>query len=153
MSKKWYGSLNNRLEENNYFNGTKDNIQVGTLCTVYHWSDREAYEVVKVIDQKHIFIRKLDAKRIDNNGMSDSQSYEYKSSEKYSPAEIELTKWGWKEVIRYNKEKYDKIISKIGYVLWEKSIVDRVNQGKEVKRSFKINISFGKAEEYYDFSF
>ena len=116
-------------------------------------NDREAYEVVKVIDQKHIFIRKLDAKRIDNNGMSDSQSYEYKSSEKYSPEEIELTKWGWKEVIRYNKEKYDKIISKIGYVLWEKSIVDRVNQGKEVKRSFKINISFGKAEEYYDFSF
>lgn len=153
MSKKWYGSINNRLEENSYFNGTKDNIQVGTHCTVYHWSDREAYEVVKVIDQKHIFIRKLDAKRIDNNGMSDSQSYEYKSSEKYSPEEIELTKWGWKEVIRYNKEKYDKFISKIGYVLWDKSIIDRIMQGKEVKRSFKINISFGKAEEYYDFSF
>lgn len=153
MSKKWYGSLNNRLEENNYFNGTKDNIQVGTLCTVYHWSDREAYEVVKVIDQKHIFIRELDAKRIDKNGMSDSQNYEYKSNEKNPVVELELTKYGWKKIIRYNKELYEKIINNIGYVLWEKSIVDRVNQGKEVKRSFKINISFGKAEKYYDYSF
>ena len=153
MSKTWYGSINNRLEENSYFNGTKDNIQVGTPCTVYHWSDREAYEVVKVIDQRHVFIRELDVKRIDDNGMSDAQTYEYKSNEKNSIIELELTKYGWKEVIRYTKELYDKIINKIGYVLWEKSIVDRVMEGKEVKRSFKINISFGKAEKYYDYSF
>ena len=150
MSKKWYGSIDNRLEENSYFNGTKDNIKVGTLCTVYHWSDREAYEVVKVIDQKHIFIRELDAKRIDKNGMSDSQSYEYERNEGNPIKELELTKWGWKEVIRFNKELYDE---KRSYILWEKSIVDRIMQGKEVKRSKKINISFGKAEKYYDYSF
>ena len=85
--------------------------------------------------------------------MSDSQTYEYKSNEKNPITELELTKYGWKEVIRYNKEKYDKVINNIGYVLWEKSIVDRVMEGKEVKRSFKINISFGKAEKYYDYSF
>lgn len=153
MSKKWYGSINNRLEENSYFNGTKDNIQVGTPCTVYHWSDRTPYEVVKVIDQKHIFIRQLDAKRIDKNGMSDSQNYEYRSNEKNPTTELELTKWGWKQVIRFNKDLYNKFMKIQGYVLWEKSIVDKIRQGKEVKRTEKISISFGKAEEYYDYSF
>lgn len=151
--KKIYGSLDSRLEENCYFNGTKDNIHVGTLCTVYYWSDREAYEVVKVIDQKHIFIRQLDAKRIDGGGMSEFQDYEYKRNEQNQIKELELTKWGWKEVIRYNQDLYDKFMRIQGFVLWDDSIVDKVKQGKEVKRTQKINISFGKAEKYHDYSF
>ena len=39
MSKKWYGSLNNRLEENRQF---CEKIEVGTGVTEYMYSDRKA---------------------------------------------------------------------------------------------------------------
>ena len=148
-----YGSLNNRLEENKYYNGTNNNLEVGTLATVYYYSDRHAYEVVEVKDQKHIKIRQLEAKRIDNNGMSDSQHYEYSSNEKNSIIELENTKYGWKQVTRYNLDLYNKIKSILGYVLWTNDIVEKVMQGKEVKRTNKISISFGIADEHFDYSF
>lgn len=152
MSKKWYGSLTNRLNENCYFNGTFNNLKIGTPCTEYLYSDRIPYEVVKVDNQKHIWIRELDAERIDDNGMSDCQSYGYKSNINNPIKELELTKFGWKEVIRYNKELYEKLIKKQGYVLWGDEIVNKVLNNKEVKRSSKINISFGIAQYYYDYS-
>ena len=49
MSRKWYGSLNNRIEENRMFT---DEIKVGTGVTKYSWSDRDAYEVVEVEDTR-----------------------------------------------------------------------------------------------------
>ena len=56
-----YGSLQNRLEENRMF--CKE-ITVGTGVTEYSWSDRHAYEVIAVRDQKHVTIRELDHKCI-----------------------------------------------------------------------------------------
>lgn len=148
--KKWYGSLQNRLEENQMY---VDEIKVGTYATMYEYSDRHAYEVVEVKDQKHIKIRKLDAKRIDDNGMSDSQHYEYLSNENNPIEELELTKYGWKKVIRYNIDLYNKVKNRIGYVLWDIDIINKVLSGKEVKRSYKVNISFGIADEHFDYSF
>ena len=150
---KLYGSLNNRLDENKYYNGTQNNLAVGTLATIYYYSDRHAYEVVEVKDQKHIKIRQLDAKRIDNNGMSDCQSYEYTSNKNNRIIELELTRYGWKQVTRYNLDLYNNIKNRLGYVLWTSDIVEKVMQGKEVKRTNKISISFGIAEEHYDYSF
>ena len=66
---KLYGSLNNRFDENKYYNGTYNNIKVGDYATEYLWSDRHAYEVVEVKDQKHVKIRRLDAK---NKAMYDN---------------------------------------------------------------------------------
>lgn len=148
--KKWYGSLQNRLEENQMY---VDEIKVGTYATMYEYSDRHAYEVVEVKDQKHIKIRKLDAKRIDDNGMSDSQHYEYLSNENNPIEELELTKYGWKKVFRYNIDLYNRVKNRIGYVLWDIDIINKVLSGKEVKRSYKINISFGIADEHFDYSF
>ena len=148
--KKWYGSLQNRLEENQMY---VEEIKVGTYATMYEYSDRHAYEVVEVKDQKHIKIRKLDAKRIDNNGMSDSQHYQYTSNENNPIEELELTKYGWKKVFRYNIDLYNKVKNRIGYVLWDIDIINKVLSGKEVKRSYKINISFGIADEHFDYSF
>lgn len=51
---KLYGNLTNRLEENKQY---KD-LTVGTDITMYHWSDRTCYYVTKVIDAKHIFVKK-----------------------------------------------------------------------------------------------
>lgn len=53
---KWYGSLQNRLEENRMFCKA---IEVGTGVTEYSWSDRHPYEVVEVRDQKHVVVREL----------------------------------------------------------------------------------------------
>ena len=61
MSRKWYGSLNNRVEENKQF---CDKIEVGTGMTEYSWSDRHAYEVTAVKDQKHVTVREYDAKHV-----------------------------------------------------------------------------------------
>lgn len=148
--KKYYGSLTNRLEENQ--NLVKE-LKVGTLATEYLYSDRHAYEVTKVVSQENVFIRQLDTNRIDNNGMSDSQIYEFKSNPNNVEKELKLTKYGWKEVIHYNLERYKKVLAACGYCLWDNAIVEKVKNGKEVKRYRKINITFGIADEHYDYSF
>lgn len=126
---KLYGSLTNRLEENRNYTG-KD-IEVGTLATEYLYSDRHAYEVVKVINQNHIFVRRLKAIRTDKNYMSECQDYRFESNPSARPVELKKMKHGWKE-IRHWTDKDGKEHSQA----WE-----------------KWNISFGVADEYYDYSF
>lgn len=58
MGKRWYGSISNRIEENKMYCKT---IEIGTPVTRYYWSDREPYEVVAIVNQKHLFLRKMDA--------------------------------------------------------------------------------------------
>ena len=125
--KNWYGNVSNRLNENHYFNNTKNNIEIGTLATIYSYSDRHAYEVVKVINQKHIFIRRLKAIRTDKNGMSDSQSYRFEQNLKQPIIELKFTYNHWRIILtnKLTNKKYTK----------------------------KTNISFGVADEYYDYSF
>lgn len=124
---KLYGSITNRLEENKMY---CDEIKVGTPATQYLWSDTHAYEVVEVINQKHIFVRRLNAKRVDKNYMSECQEYEYSSSNA-RPIELKKMKHGWKEVRHYTD-----------------------SEGKDhTYTTEKWNISFGIAQEYYDYSF
>ena len=52
---KWYGSIDNRLEEGKNFTGRE--IRVGDDITMYLWSDRHCYYVTEVIDQKHIKVK------------------------------------------------------------------------------------------------
>ena len=56
MGRKWYGSINNRIEEGHNYESDKT-IKEGTDVTVYGWSDRQCKYVTKVIDQKHIFVK------------------------------------------------------------------------------------------------
>ena len=56
MGRKWYGSINNRIEEGHNYESDKT-IKVGTDITTYFWSDRQCKYVTKVIDQKHIFVK------------------------------------------------------------------------------------------------
>ena len=56
MGRKWYGSINNRIEEGHNYESDKT-IKVGTDVTVYGWSDRQCKYVTRVIDQKHIFVK------------------------------------------------------------------------------------------------
>ena len=56
MGRKWYGSIDNRIEEGRNCEPDKK-IKVGTDITVYGWSDRQCKYVTRVIDQKHIFVK------------------------------------------------------------------------------------------------
>ena len=95
MSTRWYGSLQNRLQE-----GAGVKPEVGMGVTEMQWSDRTPWEVVEVIDDRHIKVRRLDWKRIDNNGMSECQDYEYTSNEENYVATLFLTKQNqWRERI------------------------------------------------------
>ena len=50
--------------------------QIGMGATITHWTDRDAGTVV-AWDGKVICVQQDHAKRIDDNGMSDAQQYEY----------------------------------------------------------------------------
>lgn len=56
MSKRLYGNIINRFDEGKNFTGR--DIKVGDDITRYYWSDRKCYYVTKVIDQKHILVKK-----------------------------------------------------------------------------------------------
>lgn len=57
---KFYGNVINRLQEN----GGSVRPEVGMGVTEYLWSDREAYEIVEVVNDKHFKMRKYEAKNI-----------------------------------------------------------------------------------------
>ena len=69
-----YGSLFNIIEE-----GIKlKEIKVGTGVTMLSWTDRNPGTIIEVDSNgKWIKIQEDDYKRLDNNGMSDEQDYEY----------------------------------------------------------------------------
>lgn len=168
---KLYGSLNNRVDENCYFGDTYGNIKKGTPCTIYLWSDRHAYEVIEAKSQTHLVIRRLKAIRTDDHGMSDAQDYKYESNPAAKPEEIKLTRGGWNRVKTYNRDLFEKVVAtlskdanneesarNLATFYWKQALTEKqfekVLAGKEVtKNESKINISFGIADEYYDYSF
>ena len=151
---KWYGSLNNRVEENRQF---VDEIKVGDGMTEYFWSDRHAYEVVEVKDQKHVKVREYDHKHI-------GDSYENKW-ELISNAEnpiMELVKRGkyWYSVVKCTVEEAKEILegeNNIEDRLWachnNFDLEEIVASGKTKTRYHKRNVSFGVASYYYDYEF
>lgn len=53
-------------------------IQVGQGATYIIGSDCYPYTVVEVVSEKRVIVQADDFERADNNGQSESQSYEYK---------------------------------------------------------------------------
>lgn len=157
MSRKWFGSLNNRLEEGKQF---VDEIRVGDGVTEYFYSDRRPYEVIAVNDQKHITIRGLDHKHIGDCPMDNN--WELYSNEEN--ATYDLMKRGNNWYIKqeatlddWNKAKADQEKGDLNLILWfcnngfnGKKLEE---DGKTQRRYQKMNISIGKAEYYYDYSF
>lgn len=159
MSKKWFGSLINRLDEGHTFT---DKIEVGTGVTEMCYSDRHAYEVVKVIDDKHLLIRRCDAKRIDNYGESDVQDYEYTLNpykETILTQELLDDEFRMNHIKHFNPKLYKKIMeSKVGDVIGDNNhLLVKTKYGwKERYSNGKYNINkftVGIKEEYWDPSF
>lgn len=55
---KWYGSLQNRILERTI----PAKPEIGMGVTEIYYSDRRAYEVVEIIDDRHIKVRRMLAK-------------------------------------------------------------------------------------------
>lgn len=144
--------------------------EAGKGATVLLYSDRHAYEVILVSeDKKRVVIQQYEAKRIDNNGISESQQYEYKKL--YAHTETIVWRNGaWKrecKVVDFSNE-FKKKAKEAGYddaycflTKEQKQLIYGDNQYTfnivdgitTVRKTYqKINILFGVKDEYYDFS-
>lgn len=148
---KWYGSLNNRIEEGRQF---VEEIKVGTGMTKYGYSDRDAYEVTEVQDQKHVTVREYDHKHVGDGCMDNSwelvsnpENPEYELVKRgkfwYNPCtltrdDVEAAEGDWERMLRFALAGFDTEQVKA--------------KGKQTKY-FKWNVSFGTASYYYDYEF
>jgi hypothetical protein len=69
-----FGSLQNHLIGNSVSGQVPE---VGMGVTRIFYSDREPYTIVEIINPKTIVVQEDDAIRTDDNGMSESQKYEF----------------------------------------------------------------------------
>jgi len=149
----------------NYLMGNNSTIPVvGKGATMLYWTDRDAYQVMSVSDDlKTVVVKKCIAERIDNNGMSESQKYDYS---KLSPIE-ETIVWKWNAWRLINKKimfttEYAKTIgdgwfntpeSKLCFPDGKGELVLIEGKTHVVTSYSKVNILWGTQREYYDYSF
>ena len=145
---KFYGSLQNRMEENKMF---CDEIKVGTGVTEYYYSDRRAYEVVEVKDQKHISIREYDHKL---KGEAYTNDWELVSNEK-KPV-VELVKRGnnWYSAKTATIKDIESENPEVRlWVALNGFDVEKIRKNGKQTKYEKRNILIGIADYYYDYEF
>lgn len=156
MARKWYGSINNRLEEGRQF---CPEITVGTGMTEYGWSDREAYEVIEVRDQKHVTVRLLDHKHV-GDGCMDNNWELISNPDNPTKDMVKIgDTWYYTSTITAadlaayearENEDAQYMLLRLACGGWD---IDRIREkGKQTKR-WKANVSFGVARYYYDYEF
>lgn len=141
MSKVWYGSLNNRLEENKMY---CEKIEEGTGMTEYFYSDSHAYEVVKVINQKDVFVREYDAVPV---GEPMSNEWKLISNPNKPIREIKFRYGHWNWVSHVTKESIKNI------PVIDSDLYDKVMKNGKVTVYHKTRVSFGISQYYYDYEF
>lgn len=113
---------------NHLMSGDTNKPSVERGATVLLWSDRHAYFVNAVTkDGKECVIERAKAVRSDENGMSDSQNYQYFREVYAEPIHLKFRYGKWR---RYYTNAYT---------------------GK--MESQTMNITFNGMYEYYDYSF
>lgn len=156
MARKWYGSLNNRLEENRQF---CDEITVGTGVTEYSYSDRHPYEVIEVISQKDVIIRGLDHKHIGDGYMDNN--WELVSNENNPTYELVRRGKYWYSKVVITSDILDEMDAadvneriRLGMFLAGNDVdPDTLRDKGKVTRYHRWNVSFGVADYYYDYEF
>jgi hypothetical protein len=86
--------------------------EVGMGATELGWTDRHAYTIVKVISPITIEVQRDTATRVDKNGMSECQKYEFTPNPIGKVVRLRKTKKGWcykgqRFAIGYRDEYYD----------------------------------------------
>jgi hypothetical protein len=96
------GSLVNHI----YAGSKQPTPEVGMGATICHWSDRSAGTVIRIFTigkDLAIEVQGDHAKRIDNNGMSDCQTYEYSPNPNGGIGTWRFRKGRW-EGVRFNRD-------------------------------------------------
>lgn len=57
------------------------NLKIGDGATITWATDREAGSIVRIVNEREIHVQIDDKKRLDKNGMSDAQTYEYSAND------------------------------------------------------------------------
>lgn len=140
---------------------------VGKGATKLMYSDRHAYEVLEVNEkEKSCVLDRYNPKRIDNLGMSDSQSYEYKELSG-NPFKLYWKYGAWRTkavTAQFTDEfhakypnatalhnAYKELGGEYNFNSFPCTIIEGVTKKKT--NWYKMNIIFGTKQEYYDFSF
>ena len=154
MGRTWYGSLNNRLEENRMFT---DEIKVGTGMTEYLYSDRHAYEVVAVKDQKHVTVRRLDAKHI---GEAYENKWELVSNENNPTMDMAKRGNRWYRVCTVEanildglERGTDEYAETMLWLCHNGISVEQLKEKGKITRYHAMSVSFGRADYYFDYEF
>lgn len=171
---KNFGSVMNWMMSSN-----KTMPKVGEGATVLMWSDRHAYEVMKVSDDfKEVIVQQYLPERTDSNGQSESQSYKYEKLCGHDETIVWRNgAWRWVrtkiEILKSVREEFDAEVKKQQQLLgtdykyqavWDKMLKPlfdesgmhlKLVEGKtKIKKSFpKVSILWGVKDEYYDPSF
>ena len=148
---KWYGSYINRVSEGKQF---CEEIKVGTGMTEFSWSDREAYEVIEVRDQKHVTVRKLDHIHVGDIPMDNSWELVSNPGNPARALEKRGNVWYWTTTLTAEDIEGidDDLDWKIRVCLAGYDIDKIREKGKQTKR-WKANVSFGIADYHYDYEF
>ena len=99
---------------NNIYANSKQQQQPknGDGATALCHTDRYSCTIVEVVDTKTIIVQEDNAKRIDDNGMSESQRYEYSANPESPLIIVTLRKNGrW---VRYGEPSSNGLIFAIG---------------------------------------
>lgn len=132
MSKKWYGSIGNRIAENS----TMPKPEIGMGVTELCYTDREPYEVIEIINDKKIKIREMIAKRVDTNGMSECQDYKYFKKLDGEVKTLVFRNGKWRDLRKeYENDENGKLVT------------------VETKKLGCNGWLIGNAEKYFDYSF
>ena len=140
-SKQSYGSINNRLGESACLFPVDHIVKVGDGGTNYMWSDRRPYSVCSVElnwnkkGYEIIGVQEDDAKRVDQNGMSEDQVYEFTPN---PDAPISYLK----SMIIETGQGYRKMYQPVHW----NSKTNRWNVGGTA-------VTLGKRYKYHDYSF
>jgi hypothetical protein len=156
MSRKWYGSLNNRFEENRMF---CEEITIGTGMTEYMYSDRHPYEVIAVKDQKHVTVRKLDHKHVGDGCMDNN--WELISNENNPIREMSKRGdfWYWTTTItsdilkKLESDDAETRLMTSLFLCHNNVDIDKLREKGKLTKYHKANVSFGVAEYHYDYEF
>lgn len=145
------GSYQNRVQENKMYT---DKIKVGTGVTEYLYTDRRAYEVIEVINQKHVVIREYDHKHKGENDGWASNNWELISNENNPTCELVRRGNYWYGVATVTKEDWENADNneKLRIVVGGFDPEKIMEKGKQTKY-YRHNVSFGVADYYYDYEF
>lgn len=119
MARKWYGSIDNRLDENKNF--TKRELREGDDITMYYWSDRKCYFITKVVNQKNIFVHKYSV-----------------CADHHKAGGMGHQDWLYFKTIRDMQEYLNKCIDE-GLIPCKKENLDEIIEDKDSEWAFRYN--------------